>query len=114
MDEIDKKEVLRFLVAVEEGSLPVNDMFTIVEKFDPLLSYFLLKYLREKHPVTDRDSGAGSRLLELLTSYPELAKMANSSQKDPMVEWFSDSYSTKTYFNATQEFVDLIVDKMEG
>lgn len=114
MDDIDKREVLRFLMGIENGNLSIHDMFTLVQKFDPLLSYFLLKYLRDKHPITENSSGAGQRLLDFLTSYPEVANLVQKPAKDPMIEWFSDSYTTKSFFASPHEYVDLIVDKLDG
>lgn len=114
MDEMDKREVIRFLEAIEDGRIPAADSYQMVQGFDPLLSYFLLRYLREKHPSADNESGAGERLLELLTTYPAVAKLANTPKDEPMVEWFDDSYSMRAFFNKPQEYVDLIVDKLEG
>ncbi|MFK7827733.1 MAG: hypothetical protein AB8G05_26540 [Oligoflexales bacterium] len=114
MDDLNKADVLGFISAVEDGNKGTADMYNAVVKFDPLLSYFLLRYLREKHPVTDRSSGAGERLLDLVKTYPEIGRLASAPKNEPMIEWFDDSYSTRSYFSKPQEYVDLIVDKLEG
>lgn len=114
MDSLDKREVIRFLEAIENGSITPADTYQMVERFDPLLSYFLLRYLREKYALTDTSSGAGQRLIELLTTYPHIAKLANPPRDEPMVEWFDESYAMRSFFQKPRDYVDLIVDKLEG
>lgn len=114
MDELDKADVLSIISAIEDGTKATADIYSLVLKFDPLLNYFLLKYLREKHPITDRNSGAGERLLDLVKTYPDIGRLATPPKNEPMVEWFDESYSTRTYFSNPEEYVNLIVDKLEG
>ena len=59
MDEIDKRDVMRLLNGIEDGMVSSDEMFNITQKLDPLLSFFLFRYLRDKHPITESDSGAG-------------------------------------------------------
>ncbi|MCB9229093.1 MAG: hypothetical protein H6618_05730 [Deltaproteobacteria bacterium] len=113
-DMTDKAEVNRFLKAIEEGGLPEEEAYNIVVKFDPLLTHFLLRYLKEKHPVTESSTGPGERLLDLLRVYPDISRLAAPPGGEPMLEWFDDSYSMKTFFRDPDRFVDLIVDKMDG
>lgn len=114
MNEIDKKEGLRFISAIEDGNYDTATSYNIIDRFDPLFSFFLLKYLREKHPITENSSGAGARLLELLSTYPSIAKLAQVPKNEPLVDWFNDAYSTKSFFTNAEPYVELIVDKLEG
>ena len=114
MHEMIKRDSNRFLNSIEEGDLPTADAFNLLRKFDPLLAYFLLYYLREKHHVTDTSSGPGERLLSLVSTYPDAGKLAKRPGNDPLVDWFEDSYSVREFFGRRDAFVDVIVDKLEG
>ena len=114
MFEAEKDDAFRFLSAIENGGKSPADLYNMIMKFDPLLSFFLLKYLREKHPVTDSNSGPGERLLELVKTYPEISKLFKSGKDEPIVSWFEDSYGVKSFLNNPKSYVELIVDKLEG
>lgn len=114
MEQTDKAEANRFLQAIENGCVSEEETYNIVSKFDPLLTHFLLRYLKEKHPVTESSSGAGVRLLELLKVYPGISSLAVPPKNEPMLEWFDDSYAMSHFFKDPSGFVDLIVDKMDG
>lgn len=114
MDDMQKREVIRFIEAIEDGTLNTADAYEIIREFEPILSYFLLKYLREKHPVTDRDSGAGSRLLSLVSTYSDMQAILKRPPNDPMVEWFEDTHSYREFFKDKQAYVDVLIDKLEG
>jgi len=109
-----KRDVTRFLDAIEEGNLPTADAYNIVREFESLLTYFLLYYLREKHHVTETNAGPGERLLALVSTYSDVAKAAQKPIDDPFVEWFDDTYSLREFFSDREGFVNTIVDKLEG
>ncbi len=114
MYEMIKRDANRFLDAIESGNLPTADAFNVLRYLDPLLAYFLLAYLREKHHVTDTSSGPGERLLSLVSTYPDAGKLAKRPNSDPIVEWFEDSFTMREFFGRRDAFVDLIIDKLEG
>ena len=114
MFEAEKRDAMIFLNGIENGGKTPADLYNLISEFDPLLSFFLLKYLREKHPVTDRNSGPGERLLELLKVYPEISNMFKSGKNDPLAQWFEESYGVRSFINDPENFVDLIVEKLEG
>ncbi|MEZ4741610.1 MAG: hypothetical protein R3B45_04060 [Bdellovibrionota bacterium] len=109
-----KRDINRFLDAIETGNLPIADAYNIFREFEPLLGYFLLYYLREKHHVTENHSGPGERLLSLVSTYPDVSKTAKKPADDPFVEWFDDTYNMREFFNDRQLYIDTIVDKLEG
>lgn len=113
MDDIDKRQVFRFLNGIEEGSSSLDDCYQLILNFDPLLAHFLLRYLREKYPPTE-NTGAAERLLSLLSSFPKVAKLANPPQNEPFCEWFDDTYSMREFFSKPEVFVNTIIDKLEG
>lgn len=115
MDSFDKTNILRFLDAVEAGNVDLRTAYELAMKFDPLLTYFLLRYLREKFPPrTGEKEGPAARLLEMISTYDSLKKAAQTPRDEPMVEWFNDTYEMRQFFGAREEFVSTIVDKIEG
>jgi hypothetical protein len=114
MYDVLKRDCNRFLDGIEQGKMTAADSYNLLRQFDPLLGYFLLFYLREKHHVTDMSSGAGERLLGLVSTYPEAAKIAKRPARDSIVEWFEDAYSAREFFGNRDAFVELIVEKLEG
>lgn len=114
MDRVDFNDGVRVLKAIDEGGLPPADVYAIVRDFDPLYTYFLMRYLREKNPINEYSSGGGERLLALVGTYDDLGKLLKSPPKDSLIEWFDDSHSMQEFFNDPDQFVQLIVDKLEG
>jgi hypothetical protein len=114
MDRVDAGDGLRVIDAIDSGGLPAADVYSIMRDFDPLYSYFILYYLREKNQIDEYQSGGGQRLLQLVGAYDDLARLLRETPKDSMVEWFHDSYNIKQFFSRPKDFVNLIVDKLEG
>lgn len=113
--EQEKKEGLRLLSGLENGTLSTADAFNIAEKRDPLLLYFILRYLREKYPATNTASqGVLERIVSLTSTYTDLVKKTKSAESDPVREWFDDAYTMRQYFDKSGEFVEMIVEKIEG
>ncbi len=114
-EEFEKREGKRLLHGLENGTLVSADAFNLAEKRDPVLVYLILKYLREKHPTSGgRATGVATRVLELLSTYESIVKMAKKGEKDPISTWFNETYSTRDFYNDPDGFVDLIVEKLEG
>lgn len=111
MDNITKRKVDRFMDAIEGGIIPLEEAFNIAEEQDPLLLYFMLRYLKEMYGKDQQ--GPGGRLLQFLSSYPSIAKLALPPKNEPMLEWFNDSYTVHS-FKSRDEYLELIIDKLEG
>lgn len=111
----DRNETVRLLRGLEDGTLKSQDAYQIASKRDPIMLYFVLRYLREKHPASSPQStGVNQRLLELSGTYPDVVAMAKKGEKDAMREWFDDTYAMREFFSDSEKFVDLIIDKLEG
>ena len=111
----EKTEALRLLEGFEEGNLPIADLPAIAMELDPLLVYFVLRFVREKYPAGRPTSeGIVARLIEVTANYPDIVKIAKKGEEDSLVEWFDDAYELRDYFNNPQEFIDLIHEKMES
>lgn len=109
------REGLRFLTGVEEGNLSSSDAYNIISSLDPVLISLSIKYLRKKYPPTRQESaGIMGRLVELSGTYPKVVQWVKDGDEDPISEWFHDTYSLKDFFSDPEEFIDLIVNKLEG
>jgi hypothetical protein len=54
------------------------------------------------------------RMVELTKTYDDLVKMAKKAEKDPIREWFDDTYRVKEFQGRSHELMELIVEKIEG
>lgn len=110
-----KREMMRFLEGIENGSLSANDAFIVADKLDPVLVYFAIQFLRENYPASNPGSqGITERMVELMGNHEGIVKAVKTGEKDVLSEWFNDTYSFGEFKNKNDEFVDLIVDKLEG
>lgn len=110
--ERQQAQALRILEGIEEGTMSAADSFALVEDADPTLIYLIFTYLRRRyadHPNADAVIG---RLVAVVDKDPVVSKMMKEGQADPVVEWFEDEY-TYTQFRP-REFIELIVEKLEG
>lgn len=109
----ETREGIRLLTGLENGTLSSADAYNIAERRDPVLVYFVLRYLREKYPLGE-SSGVARRLIELTSTYDQLVKMSKTGEKDILREWFDESYNMRQFFDQSSQFVELIVEKIEG
>lgn len=113
--EHEKRDMMRLLEGIEMGTLPAADAYNVADKLDPLIVYFVFRYLRERYPASDPNSqGVTERLIEITRTYDDLVKKSQKSESDPVVEWFNDTYNMREWFDKKEDFVGLIVEKVEG
>lgn len=113
--EQEKREGVRLLNGLENGTLTPADSFNIADKRDPLLVYFILRFLRDKYPASNAASqGVLERIVALTGTYPDLVKKTKGAESDPVREWFDDTYNIREFFTKSDEFVEMIVEKIEG
>ena len=73
------------------------------------------KYLRKKYPPSRPEAaGVVGRLVDLSGTYPKVVEMVKEGEEDPMCEWFEDTYTYREYFDSPEDFIELIVNKLEG
>jgi hypothetical protein len=114
MDQ-ERQESLRLLNGLESGSLSIADAYNIADKRDPLIVYFVLRYLREKYPASiPASSGVVGRIVELTKTYDKLVKKAKDGENDSLREWFDDTYDLKSFFNQPDKLVDTLIEKIES
>ena len=111
----ERVDAKRFLEGVESGSLSAGNAFELTENMDEILTYFLIRFLREKYrPGTQGSEGVVQRLIELTGTYPSIVKACKDGEKDPMTEWFDDTYELRSWLGNADGYVDLIVDKLDS
>ena len=109
--EQQQRAALRILEGIEEGTSSDSESFALVEDADPALIYLIFTWLRKRyadHPNSDAVIG---RLLAI-TNRGAVPKMMKEGQADPVVQWFEESYSYRDL--GSKEFIELIIEKLEG
>jgi hypothetical protein len=109
----EKLEALTMLTGIVEGSAMPEELFPAFDAADPTLVYFIFKWIK-KHYHRDHDDSDFVRgnLKDLTNSYRALTRKAKGGEEDPIVEWFEGSHRYSEL--PAEEFIDLIVDKLEG
>jgi hypothetical protein len=101
---------LRILTGIEEGTMSATDSQTLVEEADPALVYLLFTWLRKRYKDHENSDAVIGRLVDV-SNRGSISKQMNEGKADPVSRWFEEGYSYKDY--AAQEFVEMIVDKLE-
>lgn len=110
-----KREGHRFLVGLETGNVSAPDLFAISEELDPILVYFVIKYLRLVYTPSHPDAkGVTERIVELTSTYDSIVKAVKDGEKDSLNEWFDDDFNPRQFKENTEEFMDQLVEKIEG
>lgn len=113
--EHEIREGLRLLKGMEEGTLSAAEAYNVAGKQDPVMVYFVLRFLREKYPAGNPTSeGVIRRVLELTSTYPDIVKMSKKGEGDVITEWFNESYSMGEYYEEHESLISLLVEKIEG
>ncbi len=111
--EYEKSVALRILEGIEQGSMSAGESFNLISDAEPVLVALIFKWLRAhyypQHPAAD---GVLGRLVTLCTAHPSVPRKAKQGESDVIVEWFEDTYSYRDL--GSREFIDLIVEKLEG
>ncbi len=82
---------------------------------DPLLFYFVVRYLREAFSGNQQAHEAiAMRVAQLFSTYPDLARAIKSGEKDVMREWFDDSHNMREFSHKAEDYIELIYDKLES
>ncbi len=111
----EKVDALRLLDGIEEGGSSSNDLFNLGHELDPLLVFFVFRYVREKYPPSSPSSqGVVERLLELSTNYADLVAKAKKGEEDPLVEWFDDAFELRDYFSNPERLIEMLCEKMDS
>ncbi|MEE9386058.1 MAG: hypothetical protein V3V08_21820 [Nannocystaceae bacterium] len=111
--EHEQQQALRILDGIEQGSMSTPDSFGLLREADPTLVYFIFTWLRERYPPAHPAAeGVVGRLAEICDKYPDVTRQVKEGQADSVVTWFEEGYVYRDV--GSREFVELIVEKLEG
>lgn len=110
-----KRTAIRLLRGLEVGNINSTEAYDIASDLDPVLFYWIVRYLRDKYPSTHQSSsGVLERVLELSKNFPELVLAAKKGEKDLVSQWFSESFQISEFFHDSDLMISELVDKLEG
>ena len=109
------RDALWVLDGIENGTVEARESFSKIEELDPVLVYFVFRYLREKYGSGNpAGEGVMKRVLEITENHPNLVSKSREGEKDPIREWFDDTYTVREYFQQPDELIAMIVEKIES
>lgn len=109
--EQEQRAALRILEGIEEGTMSTTDLYGLVDDADPALIYLIFTWLRKRYADHANADAVIGRLVEV-SGRPKVAELMKEGQADVIVEWFEDAYSYRKL--EKQEFIELIIEKLEG
>lgn len=110
--EQEQRDALEILEGIENGSMTAAESFHLIERADPTLVYFIFTWLKQRYSGHPAAEGVLGRLLALCSAYPAATKLAKEGQADPVVHWFEEAHKYRDF--TSREFIELIVEKLEG
>ncbi|MDB4953043.1 MAG: hypothetical protein JWO36_612 [Myxococcales bacterium] len=111
--EQEQRAALRILEGIEEGTMSAADSFALIEDADPALIYLIFTWLRKRYADHVNADAVVGRLLEITNRYSAvMTKKMKEGQADSVIEWFEDAYKYKDL--ESKEFIEIIIDKLEG
>jgi hypothetical protein len=111
----DASSALRLLRGLEAGGLPPHEARSLAEALDPVLLYFVVRYLRAVYPASDRAASAVlERVVKLTKDYPGMVARVKQGEQDPVARWFAGAHSFTEFRARGASLIELIVDKLEA
>lgn len=111
--EYEKRQAMRMLQGIENGSMKAWQSRDLLEDADPTLVYFVFTWLRAHYPPSHSAAeGVLGRLAEICTRHPTIPRRVKAGAADPLVDWFEGAYSYRDFDR--RAFIDLVVEKLEG
>jgi hypothetical protein len=110
--EHQQAAALRILEGIEEGTMSTADSYALVEDADPALIYLIFTWIRKRYADNPNADAVRARLVAVMEKDPSIPRKLKEGQADPVVEWFEEEYSYRDY--GSREFIELIVEKLEG
>tara|TARA_B100001094_G_C18044325_1_gene726605 strand:+ start:161 stop:508 length:348 start_codon:yes stop_codon:yes gene_type:complete len=115
MFEQEQREALRLLKGIEEGGISTSDCYEIFQSSEPALVYLIFTWIRTNYPSSHKDAqGVLGRMLELTQNYDDVLPKVKKGEADVIVQWFEDTYSYSETNTSPDEFIRIIIEKLEG
>lgn len=109
----EKQQALTMLMGIVEGTMLPDESNELLDNADPVLVYFLFKWIKKYfHGEREGSDLVRGRLAELKNTHRSLTRKAKDGEADPIVEWFEGTYRYRELDPVT--FVDLVIEKLEG
>ena len=106
---------LRLLRGLEDGGLAADEAAVMAEDLDPVLVFFIVRFLRAVYPASSPAAHAVlERVVDLTSAYPAIVRKSREGEKDPVSQWFTSEYSFDDFRGRGAELVEMIVDKLES
>lgn len=101
------------LQGIELGTMTPEQSNELMSAADPTLVHLIFKWIA-KHYHRDHEMSfeVRGRLKDLQNSYRALTRYAKGGEADPVVDWFEGTHKYRDL--SAEEFIDIIVDKLEG
>jgi hypothetical protein len=107
----EQRAALRILEGIEEGTMSAADSFSLVEDADPALVYLIFTWLRKKYADHVNSDAVIGRLLAISDRGSIPGKM-KEGKADAVSQWFEENHSYRDL--GSKEFIELIIEKLEG
>jgi hypothetical protein len=106
---------LRLLGGLENGGMAASEGAVIAQDLDPVLVYFIIRFLRSVYPASSPAAHAVlERVVELTSAYPGLVGKSREGESDPVSQWFTSEYNFEDFRGRGAELVEMIIDKLES
>jgi hypothetical protein len=110
--EHEKQSALRILEGIELGTMDSSESYSHLRDADPALVYFMFKWLRKRYRDHEAATGVLGRLADVCNEHRDITRHAKAGEDDPIVMWFEGTYKYKDL--TASEFIDIVVEKLEG
>jgi hypothetical protein len=111
----DRNTALRLLRGLEAGGMSASEAAILAEELDPVLTYFIVRFLRDVYPASSPAAHAVlERVVKLTSAYPDIVRKSKAGERDPVSRWFASEYSFADFRGRGEELVEMIVDKLES
>jgi hypothetical protein len=111
----DRDLALRLLRGLEDGGMAASEAAVAAEDLDPVLVYFIVRFLRAVHPASSPSANAVlERVVKLTSAYPAIVGKSREGEHDPVSQWFASEYSFGDFKGRGAELIAMIVDKLES
>lgn len=110
--EHERREARRLLEGIENGTMTAPESWTLIERAEPVLVYFIITWLRRRYEHDDAAEAVLGRIATVLRAYPHIARIIKAGEDDALVEWFEDEYQYRDL--SSEEFIRIVVEKLES
>ena len=92
--------------------MTVDESYRELRDADPALVHLIFRWLRKRYRDHPAAEGVLGRLSALCSSHRDITRHAKGGEDDPVVGWFEGTHRYKDL--ESSEFIDLVVEKLEG